>query len=185
MNDYRSRAVPDSLAARYAHVHALPEPPATLGQLTDQLADILSELAATQTVESMLCCTAGSGHQVDIDGQTIHTHCVLDALLIPALRNQPATIHSTSPQSGRTITIAVTDDGFTSTPLDAVISLGVAAHASDTVYETTCPYINAFDSLDDYDGWTRSTPDVVSMAVTVEDAINLAKDVVTRTARYA
>jgi len=181
MTAYRSQPVPPELGDRLAELHNLDDPPTTLGQLADQLAGLLTQLASTDTVESLLCCATTSRHQTHIDGEIIHTHCVLDALMIPAIRNRPAAIQSTSPQDDQHVHVAVDGDTFTADPPSSVMSLGVDRHGTGSIYDTACPHINAFTSHGAYQRWVDATPGAVTMPVSIGDAAALATDLVAQT----
>ncbi|WP_208027874.1 alkylmercury lyase family protein [Rhabdothermincola sediminis] len=181
MTDYRSKPVPSELGTRLAELHNLDDPPATLGHLADQLGGLLTRLASTDTVESLLCCGSTSRHQTVIEGQIIHTHCVLDSLMLPAIRNRPAIIHSTSPRDEQPIHVTIDRDTVTADPPTAVMSLGVARYGNGSIYDTACPYINAFTSDGAYQRWADATPGAVTMALSIGDAVTLAADLVAQT----
>lgn len=90
---------------------------------------------------------------MDVGGQTHRTHCVMDALILPALEGDVGTIRSESPLDRRVVEIRVTPDGAEADPPEAVVSFGVRREGSGTAQEIACPYINAFASMDEYVRW--------------------------------
>ncbi|QIO25273.1 organomercurial lyase [Haloarcula sp. JP-L23] len=134
-----------------------------------------------------LCTTETSRHEAIIDGEPLYFHCVLDALVVPFLReaDDPVTIRSESPASGTVVEIQAGQDSLTVEPPDAVMSFGVAADveapAADDVdlslgYEWFCPYTNAFPTDAEYEEWAAKT-DAVTMAIPMDVAHQLARDI--------
>lgn len=177
MGAYKTRQVPPALGERLQQSYGLPRPPATLGDLTALPWPVLG----TATIEAAALCREGpSRHEIVIGGESRHTYCVLDTLLLPVIEGLPGTVRSASPLSGEVVELRVTPEQVEASPPEAVISFGVLREGGGTFYETGCPYINAFTSIGEYERWSEATPEAVTLALPVAEAFEFARDLTQR-----
>lgn len=89
-------------------------------------------------------------HRVTLPGGSqVHAMCAIDALGIPAMLHQPATITSVDPQTGEAVRVDVAGTGLHWDPETLVV--GVAATGTDTccpVAQNRCPHVNFHTSPD-------------------------------------
>ena len=120
-------------------------------------------------------------HEARVGEQTFHTHCFLDALVLPlVLGEERMEIRSESPVSGEEIT-AVVSDGAAAveySPPEAIASFGVTRAGHGPPQLVGCPYINAFSSRAEYERWEAETPQAVTTPLSVGDAFALVRDAV-------
>lgn len=166
---YQNISIPAELAERLRAVFGLKRAPATLREVAQSLPSSQEEPRAED-----LYSHTPSRHAVRIGGETRHTHCIMDALLVPVLTGQPAQIRSQSP-IGSLVTITASPDRVEADATGAVVSFGVARADRGAVQQTACPYINAFPSRAEYERWAEATPDAVTMALPLAHAFALAR----------
>lgn len=169
---YEEIRIPAELAERVrAAVGLAPRQHETLGGLAAAMA---IERGAPRLEE--LVSESPTRHQVKVQGETLHTHCFLDALMLPLLLGgEPVEMHSASPREAGVVTALANEEGVEAAPPDAVVSFGASRVAGGEIHSTLCPYLNAFPSLVAYERWAESKPEAVTIALSVEDAFALGK----------
>ncbi len=173
---YQSVAIPEELAHRLQHVFHLSKLPDTLGRLAAFTEADLGPF--TEGVAEGLISATPTRHQVRIGSETFYTHCVMDAFILPALRDQPAEIISSDPETGEQVCVRVTSEGFiedSAALAEATVSFGVAREGVGSVYAVACPFINIFASWANYEKWTQAHREALTLAIPLEDAVALAR----------
>jgi alkylmercury lyase len=167
--------LPAELSERLGVVLALDHPPASFGDLAAALRPVLTVEGGV--APERLCCAGPSRHEVRFDGneEITHTHCVLDALILPLMADTTAHIRSIDPLGG-VVSITAGPGQVSSDAIDAVISFGAASGDGHDVYEAVCPYINAFATRADYERWAAGTPEAITVALSLPDAAALAAE---------
>ena len=179
----RGTDIPPALGEQLKLIFTLDDPPTTLDKWVEMTIRLFRKDDVTVDLDAL--CTADSSWNTARIGETTHHfHCVLDAIVAPFLLDEldEIAIRATSPLTGNVVKLQVTHDEITSTPKDAVVSIGVAAGStapdadaliSEVAYERFCPYTNAFPSRSEYDQWAAET-DAETMAISVGEAYDLA-----------
>lgn len=173
---YQNVTIPDELAHRLRQVFRLSKLPHTLDDLAAFTQADLGPF--TEGVAAKLISTAPTRHQVRMDEETFYTHCVMDAFILPALRDRPAEIISSDPETGDQVRLRITSEGFVedcAALAEATISFGVAREGAGSVYTVACPFINIFALRANYEKWTHAHPEALTLAMPLEDAVALAR----------
>lgn len=141
-------------------------------------------LDRTPTVED-LCYADDGRHAIEVGEETHSFVCVLDPLVVPFIRSEPATVHSTTPIEDATVTFDVGTDGLSVDPDGAVVSLGVARDVDgdepmtpERVYRETCPYVHAFESPAEYEAWADGV-DAATTSVPAATGVAIARGLAT------
>lgn len=163
---FANQPIPAELGNRLRRLYGLPVAPATLGELV--------RLCHVAPRPESLYTTSGSRHAVRIGETERHTHCVLDALMLPFLTGSRVEAESVSPDGDR-VQIRMSRGGIEVHPAAAVMSFGVGDGESDSVLEALCPFVNAFPSQEAYERWAAATPGAVTMALPLVEAIAFAE----------
>ncbi|NLG69632.1 MAG: hypothetical protein GX496_08760 [Firmicutes bacterium] len=103
------------------------------------------------------------------------TYCILDALALPFLNGQRVDIASTTPLAGEVVEVHASAEGVWSSHPEALVSLGARVRGSNEVREACCPCILTFRDAEECAAWQQRHPDVMAVAMTLEEAWRLAE----------
>lgn len=173
---YQNVTIPEELAHRLRQVFHLSKLPHALDDLVACTEADLGPF--TEGIAAKLISATPTRHQVRIGCETFHTHCVMDAFILPALRDQPAEICSSDSETGEHVRVRVTSEGVVEDSAalsEATVSFGVAREGAGSVYAVACPFINLFASRANYEKWAQAHPEALTIAIPLEDAVALAR----------
>ncbi len=155
---------------RIQDVFGLKTAPLTL----DDLKSTLSERLTGGGVEvEDLFAPRETRHEVEFAGEVRHTHCALDALMLPFLTGQEVTLRSQCPHCDHTVTVEATRSDFRSSPPEAVLSLGVSREGTGPAQQYACPFINLFPSREHYEAWATDTSEALIIMLSLSQAFSL------------
>lgn len=155
---------------RVQEVLGLTSAPASVDDLKDALRERV--VAGSLDVEPFFS-ERETPHQVEFEGEVRHTHCALDALLLPFLTGRRITLRSGCPHCGETVTVEASPMGFHSSHPEAVLSLGVSREGKGSVQENACPFINLFPSGEHYRAWAAARDDALTVMLSVDEAAEI------------
>lgn len=178
MRSYATIPIPAALGERLRAVQALPAVPTTLGDYVAARGRHRSFVDPSRLYcdSGQPCCGVHSQHEITMGGVTRQTHCVLDTLLLASLEGAGASVRSVSPLTAAVVKLEIGRHGVTAEPPSAVMSFGLRKDEGETVFETLCPYVNAFPSEAEYQRWAEATPEAVSVAMSIAQAWEFARD---------
>jgi hypothetical protein len=166
---------------------------AALDELHDR--DVVRLEKGRQVLAAYPFSTRPTRHVVDIaGGPSVHAMCAIDALGIPAMLGRDATIRSTDPHNGRSVTVTVYNGQAAWMPDTTVVYVGAigAAHTEDSchpytagdacgapapVAERCCTVLNFFTAPSGAHAWLADHPEVTGRLLTQEQALRLGADI--------
>lgn len=178
LNDGLDPVLSDDVASAFQTSLDADTPPRTLAEWIGLLDDLGDDWPPAV---DELCHDAEGKHRAETGVQSFRFACVLDALLLPFLQDEPTTITSRVP-AGDEFTFRVTKTDVTG-PTDAVISFGAASRPPEGdvtpahAYGTICAYIHTFPDQDGYQNWADGV-DGATIPLSLPDALGLAKAMV-------
>ena len=129
-------------------------------------------------------------HRFTANGASFTTWCAEDALFLPLMLDQTATVESYSPLSKEKVRLTVGPEGVEEvSPAGAVLSIVtldpsvVDTSSGEAIYGNFCEQIHFFASRDEAEGWAagRENIDIIS----VEEGYELGKLVFSEVLAYA
>lgn len=157
--------------------------PAELARRLRDLWDLEAEPASARDFISLrrgrvpevenLFSDESTAHEVNAGRRRGHTHCAMDAFLLPFLLRDSVMLRSTSPESGTVIVARISSGGLAISHPGAVMSFGVATEDDGAAQVTM--FINLFPSEAEYERWSAVHPEAITIAVPVQEAFRLAR----------
>jgi alkylmercury lyase len=99
-----------------------------------------------------------TAYLLEVDGRTLYAWCALDTLFLPERLGRPARIHSSSPQSGETISLTVDAAGVHDlAPEGAAMTLHQVSELDELkdVIGTFCRYVHFFAFEQEARAWAE------------------------------
>jgi alkylmercury lyase len=117
-----------------------------------------------------------TAHRFVLEGRTLYTWCVLDALFLPELLGERARVATNCPGSGSAIALEVAPDRIVASSPPGVVMSTVAPDAQscrDNLRGAFCSQVNLFTSADSFTAWAKAHPGVAY--VPLAEAFDLAR----------
>ncbi|MBI4216312.1 MAG: alkylmercury lyase family protein [Chloroflexi bacterium] len=165
-------ALDPRFSKRIQQVFGLEAAPLTLDDLTFAISD---KVAVGDIEVANLFAGSPTRHEVDFQGEVKHTHCALDALMLPFLTGRDITLRSECPHCGDVVAVKGTRSGFRPSRPKAVLSLGVALEGTGQAQREACPYINLFPSPRHYREWAAVTGGALTIMLSLKEAHRLLR----------
>lgn len=133
-------------------------------------------------VDELCHASEETDHWGTVDGERYYFRCFYDAVILAALEDRPADIHTVSPDGTVVDARAVGSDELSVSPEEAVFSLGIATDAHEQSggnptlqdgYAAICPFVKAFPNREAYDQWAAEVP-AATVAMPLAGATALA-----------
>lgn len=119
---------------------------------------------------------APSAHSFTVGARRLHTWCVLDALFLPELLGQGATVATTCPASGETITLELAPERIISAnPPGTVMSVVAPDIQScrENLRGAFCSHVNLFAGAEIFTDWAKTRPGAAYLPLA--EAFDLAR----------
>ena len=113
-------------------------------------------------------------HRLITDGVTLFAWCAWDTLFIPKILGVTANVESTCPETGRAISLTVSESGVThAEPSGVVLSFPhtTLAAMKENVRANFCQQVFFFSSIEDGTAWTSRKPGTI--VLNLEEAFEL------------
>lgn len=136
--------------------------------------DLVHVDGATVTVAYPFSGTR-TAHRVRLaSGRSVWAMCAIDALGIPAMTGQDATVFSSDPDTGAPVRVEFHDGCWRWTPKDAVVVVGFSG-ACSTSAQAVCPQIDFHTDHHCAERHLLATPGLVGLTVDQDTAVALAE----------
>lgn len=143
---------------------------ATLGRSLEKTMKVLRQTPSIEWDKDGNIVGAGltlrpTPHLFQLNGRTLYTWCVLDALMFPSLIGETVRIESPCVSTGIPVQVTVTPEGVGNVkPPSAVVSL-VAPEASPDIRRAFCDYVNFFSSAQAASDWLNKHTGAITLPV--------------------
>ncbi|MEF8825540.1 MAG: organomercurial lyase, partial [Halapricum sp.] len=133
-------------------------------------------------VEQLCHTDEETEHWGTVGDERYYFQCFYDAVILAALEDRPADIHTVSPGGTVVEARAVGSDELSVTPDEAVLSLGIRVDAREQSggdptlqdgYAAICPYVRAFPDREAYEQWADTVP-AATVAMPLAGATDVA-----------
>jgi hypothetical protein len=170
--------VPEALSTRLSLLHEVESTPRTLADWVEASREAFDQAGLEVGLEALVAGEP-TRHEARFGDRTVHTYCLMDALVLPFVALEIVEVESTCPWTGETIEVKASAEAVSYAPGTAVTSVGAPPLDEtedglpgdldhDRAHENLCPYINGFRSGEDHDAWAADHPSVASLAVPLE-----------------